>query len=40
VSEAELRQQYGYVLRDIRSMFVLAGVLIVLMLALMLLLPP
>lgn len=27
VSEAQLRAEYGYVLRDIRSMFILAGAL-------------
>ncbi len=31
VSEAELRAQYGYVLRDLRSMFVLAAALFVVM---------
>lgn len=34
VSEEELHQEYGYVVADIRSMFVLAGALMVLMVVL------
>ena len=34
VSEAELRQEYGHVLRDIRGMFLLAGLLMVLLVVL------
>jgi hypothetical protein len=34
VSEAELREEYGHVVRDIRGMFLLAGGLMVLLVAL------
>lgn len=39
VTEAELRAEYGYVLADVRNMFVLAGALVVVLLGLALLLP-
>jgi hypothetical protein len=34
VTEAELREEYGYVLRDVRDMFLLAGGLMVLLVVL------
>lgn len=39
VTEAELKAEYGYVLADVRNMFVLAGGLVVVLLGLALLLP-
>ena len=39
VSEAELRAQYGFVLRDLRSMGILAGASFVFLIALAVLLP-
>jgi len=39
VTEAELRADYGYVLADVRNMFMLAGALVVVLLGLALLLP-
>lgn len=39
VTEEQLRQEYGYVLKDMRSMFVLTGGLIVLLIALAFILP-
>ena len=39
VTEAQLREQYQHVMRDVRSMFVLAGALVVVLVALSVVLP-